>query len=174
MALFGGQRDVSLLYHINKELIQRIVDIQVLLYKLNVDQTTTNIYGEGVLKSYDTPQFVHALINYNPVDSTGDDYGVDVVQTAEFAFFRDDLKDTLDIMPEIGDLIEYDGLFFEIDNVNHLQYFMGRNDETWFGGTDHGYSISIICTAHRTKQSNLNIIPVRTGTQTIKSLPKNV
>ena len=36
MALFGGQRDVSLIRSLNKELIHRWIDTEVLFYKLNL------------------------------------------------------------------------------------------------------------------------------------------
>ena len=45
MALFGGKRDVSLFRSLNRELIHRYIDTEVLVYKLNLINTTTNLYG---------------------------------------------------------------------------------------------------------------------------------
>lgn len=172
-AMFGGKRDISLFYHLNKEMIQRIMDVQVLLYKLNLNATDTNIYGESNKKTYDTPKYVHTVINLSPSDAVGEDYGVDQTQAIEFAFLRDSLVEA-DIVPEIGDIVEYDSSYWEIDNTNEYQYYAGKNPDSWFGGTDFGYSVSIICSAHRTRQSQVQITPTRFGTQIKKSLPKNV
>ena len=174
MALFGGSRDMSLFYHLNKEMIERIMDIQVLLYKLNLNSTDTNLYGEADTKVYDNAVFLHAIINLSPSDATRDDYGVDRNQQIEFAFFRDTLVEA-DINPEIGDIVEYDGGFWEIDNTSETQYYAGKNPDSWFGGNSFGYSISIICSAHRTRQSQLQLTQIRTGvTPSKKVLPKNV
>lgn len=173
MAIFGGERDMSLFYHLNKEMITRVMDVQVLLYKINLNGTDVNIYGESSKKSYDAPILVHTVINLTPSDSTGEDFGVEQVQQCEFAFLRDLLVEA-DIVPEIGDLIEYDSAFWEIDNTNEWQYYAGKNPDSWLGGTNFGHSISIVCNTHRTRQSQLQIIPVRTGTQPRKALPKNI
>ena len=173
MAIFGGQRDISLFYHLNKEMITRIMDIQVLLYKLNLNATETNLYGESNKKSYDSPIYVHSIINLSPAEATGEDYGVDVRQTVEFAFLRDSLVEA-DVVPQIGDIVEFDSSFWEIDGVVDSQYYAGKNPDSWFGGTDFGYSVSLVCAAHRTRQSQVQIVPVRHGSQTKASLPKNV
>ena len=173
MAIFGGNRDISLFYHLNKEMITRIMDVQILLYKINLNGTDTNIYGESSKKAYDTPKLIHTVINLSPSDSTGEDFGVEQIQQCEFAFLRDSLVEA-DVVPEIGDLIEYDSAFWEIDNTNEWQYYAGKNPDSWFGGADFGYSVSIVCTAHRTRQSQLQILPVRAGTPSKKSLPKNI
>lgn len=173
MAIFGGQRDISLFYHLNKEMIQRIMDVQILLYKLNLNATDTNLYGESGKKSYDAPVYVHTIINLSPMESSMEDYGVDIKQNAEFAFLRDSFVEA-DIVPQIGDIIEFDSTFWEIDNSVDAQYYASKNPDSWFGGTDFGYSVSIVCSAHRVRQSQLQIVPVRYGTQTKSSLPKNV
>lgn len=173
MAIFGGARDISLFYHLNKEMITRIMDVQVLVYKLNLNATDTNLYGESTKKSYAEPIYVHAVINLSPSDSVGEDYGIDQTQQVEFAFLRDSLIEA-GINPEMGDIVEYDSAFWEIDNTNDVQYYAGKNPDSWFGGNDFGYSVSIVCAAHRTRQSQLQIVPVRTGITTKTSLPKNV
>jgi hypothetical protein len=46
MALFGKYRDISLFNTLNKELIIDIIDIEVSIFKLSLENTTTNIYEE--------------------------------------------------------------------------------------------------------------------------------
>ncbi len=43
------------------------------------------------------------------------------------------------------------------------QYFTGKNPETWPNGTTHGYSVSIVCDAHVTKQTSIGITNLRRG-----------
>ena len=172
MAIFGGQRDISLFYQLNKEMIVRIMDVQVLIYKLNLNATEVNIYGESSKKTYDEPVYVHTVINVSPTDSVGEDFGMNQTQNIEFAFLRDSLLE-VNTKPEIGDIVEYDSSFWEIDNTSEAQYYASKNPDSWFGGKDFGYSVSIVCSAHRARQSQLQIVPVRTGTTTKKAMPKN-
>ena len=89
---------------------------------------------------------------------------------------RDDLV-TANTLVEIGDVIEYRSRFFEIDTIEENQNFVGKNPDNWFGGDTHGYSVSIICQAHMTRQSKVNIVQTRFGNSTdIKNitLPNNL
>ena len=47
MSIFGSQRDVSFFRHINRELLWDVVTQQCAVYKLKLDQTKINIYGEA-------------------------------------------------------------------------------------------------------------------------------
>ena len=49
MALFGSGRDASLIRSMSRELL-RYIDTEVLHYKLVLDSTNENIYGESELK----------------------------------------------------------------------------------------------------------------------------
>ena len=43
MALFGSARDASLLRSVNRELINRYIDTEVGLYKLDLQSTPSNL-----------------------------------------------------------------------------------------------------------------------------------
>ena len=45
MALFGGMRDAKFLAAINSELINAIIDTEIECFKLQIEQSATNIYG---------------------------------------------------------------------------------------------------------------------------------
>jgi len=176
MALYGGQRDVSLFRSLNRELLHRIIDTEVLFYTLNLDATQTNIYEESDSKVYNEPKLVYSIVTLDNEQWNADDYGSDITQTAVFAFLQDDLVD-LNLPPHVGDIIEYKSRFFEIDSVFDNQYVVGKNPENNFGNTEHGYSVSISCQAHMTRQSKLNIVQTRFGNSvSIKdnTLPSNL
>jgi hypothetical protein len=176
MALFGGQRDVSLFRSLNKELIHRFIDTEVLFYKLNLNATTTNLYDESDNKVYNTAVLVHSIVTVDDQTWSSEDYGSDVTQTITFAFLRDDLVEK-NLPVEIGDVVEYHSRFFEIDGIIENQVVAGKDPADWFGGDTHGYNVSIICQAHMTRQSKVNIVKTRFGTSTsIKDiiLPNNL
>ena len=175
MALFGGQRDASLIRSLNRELIHRLIDTEVLFYKINLNSTSTNLYDETDYKQYDAPVLIPCLITFDDPTWSAEDYGPDITQTATFAFLLDDLVDNSN-KPEVGDIVEYHSRFFEIDSTISNQVFAGKDPSDWFGGDTHGYSVSYICQAHQTRQSKVNIVQTRFGGPTpMKStLPSNL
>jgi hypothetical protein len=148
----------------------------VLFYKLNLNATTTNLYDESDNKVYDSAVLVHSIVTVDDQTWSSEDYGSDVTQTITFAFLRDDLVEK-NLPVEIGDVVEYHSRFFEIDGIIENQVVAGKDPGDWFGGDTHGYNVSIICQAHMTRQSKVNIVKTRFGTSTsIKDiiLPNNL
>ena len=70
-------------------------------------------------------------------------------------------KDVDDL--RVGDIIFWDNEYYELDNVDANQYFAGKNPETWPNGSSHGYSVSVICNAHATRQNPWGITNLRRG-----------
>ena len=62
MALFGSARDASLIRHINRELINDFVDMEIVFYKLSLQDTQTNMYDEADSKVYYQPMRINCLI----------------------------------------------------------------------------------------------------------------
>jgi len=62
MALFGTQRDAKFLASINAELLNAIVDTEIEFYKLIIEDSNSNIYGESVNKTYYNYILIPALI----------------------------------------------------------------------------------------------------------------
>ena len=162
MALFGGIRDARFLASINAELINAIVDTEIEFFKLNVEQSKSNIYGESERKSYYDSILIPCLITKDEKSSVMDDYGHSYTRTGKFAISRD-LLERIGLYPQAGDIILWDNEYFEIDNVDANQYFTGKNPETWPNGSNHGYSVSIICDAHVTAQTPQGIKDIRKG-----------
>jgi hypothetical protein len=119
---------------------------------------------------------LYSLITLDDQAWSSEDYGSDVNQTATFAFLRDDLV-TANLVVSVGDVIEFKSRFFEIDGIIENQAVAGKDPDSWFGGDSHGYNVSIICQAHMTRQSKLNVIKTRFGNSvntTNSTLPKNL
>ena len=52
MALFGTQRDAKFMASINSEIMNQVVDTEIEFYKLIVEESDSNLYGESDKKSF--------------------------------------------------------------------------------------------------------------------------
>lgn len=178
--LFGSGRDASFVRSINKELINKNIDTEVEYYKLSMQDTRENLYGEAPQKVYYNPVKINCIIQKDEKEGISDVGGYDFNRTAIFAFLRDTLKD-LNIVAQEGDIVKWDTEYFELDKININQYWAGRNPETVPGVTssetsEHGYNVAIVCSAHLTRLSKVNIIQSRAGINRPSShiLPRNI
>jgi len=162
MALFGGMRDAKFLASINAELINAIIDTEIEFFKMIVESSNSNMYGESESKSFYDSILIPCLVTKDDKSSNMDDYGHSYTRTSKFAISRDILV-RADFYPEVGDIIFWDNEYFEIDNVDANQYFVGKNPETWPNGDSHGYSVSIVVDAHATRQTPQGIKNIRFG-----------
>ena len=162
MALFGGMRDAKFLAAINSELLNSVVDTEIEFFKLLVASSESNIYGESESKSYYNSILIPCLITKETKTATMDDYGHSYTRTAQFGISRDILE-RASFFPEVGDIVFWDNEYYELDNVDANQYFAGKNPETWPNGSSHGYSVSVLCDSHATRQTAQNITNIRRG-----------
>lgn len=179
MPLFGSERDAKFIRSINRELIHEIISIEVALYKISMADTDINLYNESSQKTYFAPVRLFALVEMSDTTMDDEDTGMNINQPVTFKFLRDDLKE-YDVFIDEGDLLLYNGNFYEIDNINQIQFWMGRNPDTLLGNTEgrfnwqYGYNISIIVQTHLTKVSGLNLVENRSGiNKLINKMPKN-
>jgi hypothetical protein len=162
MALYGGKRDARLIASFNAEILNSVVDTEIEFFKLQADTSETNIYGESLSKSYYDSILIPCLVTKDEKSAVMDDYGHSYTRTASFAISRDILERS-GLYPEAGDIIFWDNEYYEIDNIDANQYFAGKNPETWPNGSEHGYSVSIICNTHATRQTPTGIKNNRYG-----------
>ena len=162
MALFGSQKDAKFLASINSELINSIVDTEIEFFKLDIETSNSNIYGESESKSYLDSILLPCLLTKNEKTANMDDYGHTYTRALQFALSRDILVKS-NYYPEVGDIVFWDNEYYELGNVDANQYFVGKNPETWPNGDSHGYNVSIICDAHITRLSTQQIKNIRYG-----------
>jgi len=157
--IFGSVNDVGTLLHIGRELVQDLVEQEILLYKISLEETQENIYGEASEKYYWTPIRLTCLIRRGEQDWSVQEYGSDVNRITEFAFFKEDLRDA-DVLIEPGDIIEWSKDYFEVDGIKENQMFLGKDLDyrlstpTW----KFGSSVSIVAKTHLTRVTKLNIL----------------
>lgn len=162
MALFGGQRDMSLFNKVNKELINDIIDTEIYYYQVALTETKANLYGEGKNKVFNQPIKIPCLIERGQSTQISDDFGQSYSREVQFRFLRDTLVDK-NLVPEVGDIIQWNGEYHLIDAQYSYQYVAGKNPDTWDGGETQGLNVSIICDAHVTRQTSIKLVDTYKG-----------
>ena len=155
---FLPQRDLDVFTRANKELIgdirlgkDGIINQQVVLYKVSVQDTQTNMYGEAAGgKRWKNGVKFACLVDAEDFDWNTDEFGPDDQQNASFHILRQTLID-LSLVPEIGDVFEWNWAYFEINSINENQLIGGQQDNNW----------SVTCGTYRVRFSNLNIERIR-------------
>jgi hypothetical protein len=145
-----SDRDRRFFASITNEFMDDVVENVVLIYKLSIESTKVNIYGEvsqATGKVYHYPAELTALIERSEMNSSDEGFGVDRNQVHVFKFFRDELK-RLNVFPETGDLIYFNEKYFEIGNVVEEQLLGGQQEKSW----------SLICNTHYISLSNIQLV----------------
>ena len=146
MPRFNSQKDVEFFRHISKELVDEVMEVLVVMYKLSVSETPVNLYGESMKKKYYIGVQIPCIIDREQKRPDSDGAIIDYKQTSTFAFLRDTLQEK-SIYPEAGDIIDWDGTYWEIDNVSENQLI----------GSQTYYNWSIVCISHMTSRTTLQI-----------------
>lgn len=172
MPLFGGRRDSAFIRRVNNEILQKVVGVEVAVYKLAVDDTESNIYGESSKKVYYNPVRLHALVRRDDTISVNGETGeIDKNKNVSIALLRDELIKK-NVVIEISDIIVWDDDYYQVDNVKASTYWWGRNPASSIPVQEgdvnyHGYAISIVAECHLTSIGNLNIVDTRSGINSI-------
>jgi|TARA_B110000908_G_C10236617_1_gene443690 hypothetical protein len=164
MALFGKSRDISLFHNLNNELLKDIIQTEVAYYKFALEQTTANVYGESMGKSYYEPMKIACLINRSDQSWSSNEFGSDVNQSVGFQFLKNELRN-INLIPEVGDVLLFRNNFYELDGKIENQLIMGRDPDYSISTetTDFGDSFSILVSTHISRVEKLNLIPLRGG-----------
>jgi hypothetical protein len=147
---FISDQDFEMFQQFNQEFVEEIIEVTVLFYKMDVDATESTFRGETAPqgKSYDRVVEIDSLVVPDDQQTASGEKGTyDVNRSANFGFQRERLKDK-EFYPQPGDVIEWDEEFFEIDNVIDNELL----------GTKYFYRHSIVCEAHRDRDSNTDLI----------------
>ena len=168
MALFGTQRDVSLLRHINRELLGDIISQECIYYQFKTEDTKVNLYGEASgAKYYGEPVILNMLVDRGDNTSPTSDMGVDYDRPMTFKFFADDLVDAK-LVPDVGDIIMWYEGYWEVENTNANQLFVGKdpaypyNENPLNPGLENfGSNLSIMCVCHYVPADRVQITKER-------------
>ena len=144
---FVPQKEINLFDVMNEELIDEIVGQVVDIYKVEIDETTANVYGESTTKYFGKGFRVNCLIDFTePTIELEEGLGSDLNTAIEMYFHRNSLSEA-NFYPEIGDIVDWNDFYFEINGVTEPQLIAGHPS----------FKHQIKATAHRMRISSLQI-----------------
>lgn len=147
---YFSERDISFINGINDELLGDVIQTEVTLFKMAADVTKQNIYGESSPKTgkqyFPGIQLV-CLVDRADMVTDADDFGPDRKQNVAFKFMEKDLQ-KLDFFPQTGDLVLFNEMYHEIDDVVQQQLMGGQPIK----------SLSIIVNTHYTSLSKVDLV----------------
>ena len=173
MAMFARQRDVSLIRHLNREVMGNVITQQAAFYQYKLEETKVNIYGESAAeKFYNGPFLFNCLIDRQDEAFGENEEGIQFSQPINFYFLRDDLVDA-QVEPEVGDIILYQEGYYGVDGTVANQYFSGKNPDYPNNNSDgtpnplnpnldlFGTNLSILCTTYYIPADKVAISPFK-------------
>jgi hypothetical protein len=148
MPKFMLDRDLQLFRSFARELVDTVIENTCVLFKVNLNETKINLYGEAMNKTWHPGVELFVMIDKEPENVQYEGFGPDNTQNITFKFDRL-LCEERNTYPEIGDVIYFDSSYYEIDNTNEIQFVGGlpETNRNW----------SIVCSAFMVSKSNLNI-----------------
>lgn len=162
MAIFGSLRDINTFKSISRELVNDVISQQVGYYKAVLNDTPSNMYGESLTKTFVGPILFSCLIERGDFTAPVDDFGPDTQRSVTFRFLRDDMIEA-NVFPEIGDVVMYNEVYYEVDNVNENQLILGKDNKYAYSeGLDRfGNDYSVILNTHYTRGDKFGITQQR-------------
>ena len=146
MPKFLQTRDIEFFKSIARELVDDVVQNTIVLFKINMNETKVNIYGESLNKTWYPGVQLYALYSKSPEDVVYEGFGPEMQQNITFKLDRM-MCEEKNVYPEVGDIIFFDTSYYEIDNTNEIQFIGGSPDNNF----------SIVCETFMVSKSTLNI-----------------
>ena len=151
---FYGNKDLATFEKFNRELVGEpniedcgIIDQFVILYRVSVYDTETNMYGESSEgKVYKQGVKLPCIVDAEDFDFDISEFGADNRQNVSFAFQRAYLVE-VDVRPDIGDIFKWNEGYFEVNTYNENQLVGGQPDN----------SHSIVVQAHLVRMPTNNL-----------------
>ena len=134
---YYGTKDLATIEKFNRELLGEpskddcgIIDQFVILYRVSVYDTDTNMYGEASEgKVYKQGIKLPCIVNAEDIDFEFDEFGPDSKQNVTFAFQRAYLVE-IGTKPDIGDILKWNEGWFEVKDYNENQLVGGQPDNS--------------------------------------------
>lgn len=128
-------------------------------FKINLEATKTNMYGEALEKWYYPPVQVPCLIERGDYDNPEDEFGVEVSQTLTVKIIRDTAQ-SLNFMPEVGDILTDQERYYEVKvlNTSIITIPGAGGAQNNVGSGNAGEIVLYGLTCYLTRITKLNII----------------
>ena len=137
--MFFGEKERNLVKQVNDEIIERVVGQQVLYFPIDIEHTNYHpLYGEAIEKTFLPPVRVHALVEYQGVETEFmQGVGIDKSTKLSIKFHRRRLTEDQDLFVREGDFVRYGPIFYEIVKLIEPKLL--------FGQPEHRFEIQADC-----------------------------
>tara|TARA_R110000824_G_scaffold320811_1_gene507776 strand:- start:830 stop:1324 length:495 start_codon:yes stop_codon:yes gene_type:complete len=141
--MFFGTKERDLVKQVNDEIIERVVGQQVLYFPLDLEHTNYHpIYGEAIEKTFLPPVRVHALVEYQGIETSDmEGIAIDKATKVKVMFHKRRLTEDQDLYVREGDFVRYGEIFYEIVKL--------MEPKLLFGQVEHRFEIQAECIRSR-------------------------
>tara|TARA_R110000803_G_C11820015_1_gene301812 strand:- start:125 stop:619 length:495 start_codon:yes stop_codon:yes gene_type:complete len=137
--MFFGTKERDLVKQINDEIIERVVGQQVLYFPIDIEATNYHpLYGEAVEKTFLPPVRVHALVEFQGVETSFmDNVAIDKATKIKINFHKRRLTEDQNLFVREGDFVRYGEVYYEIVKL--------MEPKLLFGQVEHRFEIQADC-----------------------------
>ena len=140
--LFLGEKERNLVKQVNDELLERVVGQPILYLPVSMEYSNFHpLYGEAIEKCFLPPVRIYALVEFEGIETTTENFGLDKMNTITVKFHERRLQEDQDMYVREGDYVQYGDSFFEIVTLTE--------DRPLFGQVDHLFQIIAKCVRTR-------------------------
>jgi hypothetical protein len=128
-------------------------------FKINLESTVTNMYGESLEKWYYPPLELKCLLERGDYTNPDDEFGVGISQTLTVKITRDNFE-AINILPEVGDIVTDQERYYEVRDLNtSIITIPGSTAQNAGSGGTAGQILLYGLTCYLTRITKLNILP---------------
>ena len=126
--LFLGEKEKNLVKQVNDEIIERVIGQQILYFSIDLETTDFHpIYGEAMEKNFYHPIRVHALIEFQGVETEFmDNFALDKATKLKINFHKRRLTEDQNLFVREGDYVKYGDIFYEIVKTIEPKLLFGQ------------------------------------------------
>ena len=137
--MFFGEKERDLVKQVNDEIIERVIGQQVLYFPLDIEHTNYHpLYGEAIEKTFLPPVRVHALVEFQGIESNyTENMAVDKSTKIKINFHKRRLTEDQNLFVRDGDFVRYGEVFYEIVKLIEPKLL--------FGQPEHRFEIQAEC-----------------------------
>ena len=141
--MFLGEKEKNLVKQVNDEIIERVVGQQILYFPIDIEHTNFHpLYGEAIEKTFLPPVRVHALVEFQGIETTGtDNLYLDKLTKIKVNFHKRRLTEDQNLFVREGDFVRYGDVFYEIVKLIEPKLL--------FGQVEHRFEIQAECIRSR-------------------------
>ncbi len=123
--LFTGKKERDLVKKINDEIIERVIGQTIMYYPISLEHTNFHpLYGEAINKTFLPPVRVHALVQWQGIESTNTNIGIDKRSSIDVFFHKRRLTEDQDLFVREGDFVLYGTFLYEILSLNEPKKYL--------------------------------------------------